>query len=329
MKSVHIRNKATPLLACAVGCLFILAGCSSDDDAPIVDTSVVTDVTVSGTVLSFSGDAPLPGVSVEGVYTSPGDVDNPTATTDAAGAFSMTVKTNTPVYLHGTLTGYATINSEKGTVSASESGEDIEMPTETEAQDIINAAFPTALPQLANHAWLAVDVYDTNGVELAGKTISSTVTPDGFAYIDCTGAPSTTAATVACTDRDGVMYLAYFGSTTEATVTIDGINKIAPLNLGEVTVLDYELAAVVEEPPVEEPPVDGPTAFDLGKAYYDANCASCHSAGSYDTTGFAGNLANAIIPLDLSNITGMGSVADIDAATKANLEAFLSDPSIQ
>ena len=283
MKSVHIRNKAAPLLACAVGCLFILAGCSSDDDAPIVDALVVTDVTVSGTVLSFSDDAPLPGVSVEGVYTSPGDVDNPTATTDAAGAFSLTVKTNTPVYLHGTLTGYATINSEKGTVSASESGEDIEMPTETEAQDIINAAFPTALPQLANHAWLAVDVYDTNGVELGGKTISSTVTPDGFAYIDCTGAPSTTAATVACTARDGVMYLAYFGSTTEATVTVDGINKIAPLNLGEVTVLDFELAAVVEEPPVDTP--------SAGQLIYDAQCASCHSAGSYDTDGAFGDVA--------------------------------------
>lgn len=280
MKSVQIKNKAAYLLACTVGCLFILAGCSSDDDAPIEDNLVLTEVTVSGTVVSFSDDAPLPGVSVEGVYTSPGDADNPTATTDAAGAFSLTVKTLTPVYLHGTLTGYATINSEKGTVSASESGEEIEMPTETEAQGIINAAFPIALPQLANHAWLAVDVYDTNGVELAGKNISSTVTPDGFAYIDCTGAPSTTAATVACTARDGVMYLAYFGSTTEATVTVDGINKIAPLNLGEVTVLDYEVAAA--EPVPDEPLPDQPSA---GEVVFNAECARCHAATSLVGTG--------------------------------------------
>jgi hypothetical protein len=29
-----------------------------------------------------------------------------------------------------------------------------------------------------------------------------------------------------------------------------------------------------------------------GKLIYDGRCAGCHSAGSYDTTGFAGNLAN-------------------------------------
>jgi mono/diheme cytochrome c family protein len=164
-------------------------------------------------------------------------------------------------------------------VSATESGEDIEMPTVGEAQDIINAAFPTALPQLANHAWLAVDVYDTNGVELAGKTISSTVTPDGFAYIDCTGAPSTTAATVACPDRDNVMYLAYFTSAAEATVTVDGINKIAPLNLGEVTVLEYEVAAA--EPVPDEPVPDQPSA---GQLVYETYCISCHA----DATRFVG-----------------------------------------
>ena len=326
MKFVHTKNKTAYLLACTIGCLFVLAGCSSDDDATI------GEVTVSGNVVDFSTDAPLPNVNIEGVYTTPGDADNPTATTDATGAFALTVRSFTPVYLRGTLTGYATINTEKESVFISETGEDIEMPTVTEAQDIINAAFPNELPPLGNHAWLALDVNDTNGDELAGKTVTTSVAPSGFAYLDCTGAPSTTAATVACTTRDeDVMYLAYFDGVAEVTVTVDGVNKIAPLNQGEVTVLDYEFAAVVEEPPVEEePPVDGPTAFELGKAYYDANCAACHGAGSYDTsTSPGGDIASTIIPLDLSNIQGMSNVSDITADIKANLEAFLFDPSIQ
>lgn len=327
MKSVNIKNKTGYLLACTIGCLFVLAGCSSDDDG-----QAFTDVTVSGTVTDESSDAPLPNVTIEGVYTSPGDADNPTATTDAAGAFALTVKSFTPVYLRGTLTGYATINTEKGSIFTSVTGEDIEMPTVTEAQSIINAAFPNELPLLGNHAWLAVDVYDTNDAEVAGKTITTSVAPLGFAYIDCTGAASATLATVACATRDDdVMYLAYF-SAGEVTVTVDGINKIAPLNQGEVTVLEYELAAAVpvpDEPVPDEPVPDEPTAFDLGKAYYDANCAGCHSAGSYDTSGFAGNLASTVIPLDLSNIQGMSNVSDITADIKANLEEFLFDPSIQ
>ncbi len=328
MKSVKIKNKAAYLLTCTVGCLFVLAGCSSDDDSPVVDSTTdpgATTVTVSGTVTN-SSDAPLSGVAVEGVYTSPGDASNATTTTDSTGLFSLTINANTPFYLHGSLTGYATLNSEKGVLSASITDEDIEMPTESEAQSIIDAAFPTTMPQLANHAWLAVDVYDATDAEVGGKTISSSVTPAASAYIDCTGAPSTTGATVACADRDGAMYLAYFDSTTEATVTVDGENKIAPLNLGEITFLEYEVAATVTPPPPDEP-----TAFELGRDYYDAFCASCHSAGSYDTSGFAGNLASptASIPLSLSTISGMGSVADIDATIQANLEAFLSDPTVQ
>ena len=121
------------------------------------------------------------------------------------------------------------------------------------------------------------------------------------------------------------MYLAYFDSATESTVTVDTYSKLAPLNLGEVTVIEFdELAAPVPDEPA---PTD-PTALELGQAYYDANCASCHAAGSYDPDGFAGSLVGVPIPLDLSNIQGMGSVADITVEIQTNLETFLNDPSI-
>jgi hypothetical protein len=318
------NNYAAYLLACTVGCLFVLAGCSSDDDSPVVDIddtddTPATTVTVSGSVTN-SASAPLVGANIEGVYTTPGDAGNATATTDSAGAFTLTVNTGTPFYVHGSGSGYATLNYEKVSLSTSISVGEIEVPTETEAQEVIDAAFPTTLPQLANHAWLAVDVYDeVTDAEVGGKVITSSVTPLGSAYIDCTGAPSTTGATVACASREGTMYLAYFGSTTEATVTVDGEPKLAPLNLGEITVLEYEVAAAVV----------GPTAFELGRDYYDsAQCGDCHAAGSYDTSGLElYDMGEALI-LDLNTIGGMGSVSPIDQATLDNLFAFLEDPSI-
>ncbi|MGB5456827.1 MAG: cytochrome c, partial [Gammaproteobacteria bacterium] len=79
-------------------------------------------------------------------------------------------------------------------------------------------------------------------------------------------------------------YLAYFTSAAEATVTVDGINKIAPLNLGEVTVLEYEVAAaepVPDEPVPDEPVPDQPSA---GQLVYEKYCISCHA----DATRFVG-----------------------------------------
>ena len=289
MKFVHTKNKTAYLLACVIGCLFVLAGCSSDDDAP-----AVVDVTIGGTISDFSTDALLAGVNVEGVYTSPGDADNPTTTTDITGFFSLPIKTNTAFYLHGTLAGYATINSEKGTVSTNESGEDIEMPTETEAQEIIDTAFGVATTPLQNVAWLVVFVEDENGNEVNGVSVSylSALAPADFVYTNCDGTDSGGEVTTGapCAD-DRAMYIAYFNAEGDASVSVAGQTKIAPMRLGEITVLEYEVAAAVpvpDEPTPDEPLPDQPSA---GQLIYDAQCASCHSAGSYDTDGAFGDVA--------------------------------------
>jgi hypothetical protein len=310
MKTVRTRSKTAQLLSCAAAGVFILAGCSSDDDSPVTPTSI----TVGGVITDFN-DVPLPGVTVQGVYTS-STTENPTASTDSSGSFSLTLDANTAFYLNGTFLGYTTINSEVLNTSSSISGLDIGMPRGPEAEAIIDAAFPTEQLAIINHAWLAVDIEDENGNEVSGETITLSTAPSGFAYTNCDGTPSGGSTTIACLDRDGPAYIAYFDAAAEAMVTAVEQSKTAPLRMEQVTVLEYAI---------------GPefvTAFDRGAAYYDAFCTECHSAGSYDTDGFATNLLNTTIIQELSSYPSMGNVADLTVEQQADLQAFVTDPSL-
>ncbi|MGB5456828.1 MAG: carboxypeptidase-like regulatory domain-containing protein [Gammaproteobacteria bacterium] len=309
MKFVLMRNKPSYMLACAAVCLLILAGCSSSDDA-----SPVPDITVSGLITDFN-DTPLSGVTVQGVYTS-STAENPSALTDSSGSFSLTLSGNTAFYLNGTFLGYTTINSEVLQSTVNIAGLGIGMPRGPEAEAIIDAAFPTEQLAIINHAWLAVDIEDENGNEVSGETITLSTAPSGFAYTNCDGTPSGGSTTIACLDRDGPAYIAYFDAAAEVTVTAVEQSKTAPLRMEQVTVLEYEI---------------GPefvTAFDRGAAYYDAFCTECHSAGSYDTDGFATNLLNTTIIQELSSYPSMGNVADLTVEQQADLQAFVTDPSL-
>ena len=190
------------------------------------------------------------------------------------------------------------------------------MPRGPEAEDIINAAFPSEQLAIVNHAWLAVDIEDENGNEVAGETITSTITPSGFAYTNCDGSPSGGNTTIACLDRDGPMYIAYFDVVDEATVTAVGQTKTAPLRIEQVTAIEYDI---------------GPefvTAFDRGAAYYDAYCTECHSAGSYDTEGFTYNLISSTIIQELSLYPSMGDVEDLTVEEQFDLQTFVNDPTL-
>ena len=305
-----IISKVMQLLSYVAVSVLVLAGCSSDDDA----VAPVSDITVSG-VISDVNDAPLAGVTVQGVYTS-SVTENPTALTDSSGVFSLTLNGATDFYLNGSFLGYTTINSEVLNASSSMTGLDLDMPRSPETEAIIDAAFPTEALAVVNHAWLAVDIVDENGNEVSGETITLSTPPSDFAYTDCFGEPSGANTTIACLDRDGPMYIAYFDAAAEATVTAVEQSKTAPLRMEQVAMLEYAI---------------GPefvTAFDRGAAYYDAYCAECHSAGSYDPEGFTYNLIGRTPILELSLYQGMEDVADMTPEQQADLHAFLLDPSL-
>ena len=310
MKTVPTRSKAARLLSWAAASTLVLAGCSSDDDA----VAPVSDITVSGEITDFN-DAPLAGVTVQGVYTSSA-TENPTVLTDSSGNFALTLSANTAFYLNGSFLGYTTINSEVLNASSSLTGQDIDMPRSPETEAIIDAAFPSEALAIVNHAWLAVDIVDENGNEVSGETITPAITPSGFAYTNCDGTPSGGSTTIACLNRVGPMYIAYYDVVDETTVTTVEQSKTAPLRMEQVTMLEYAI---------------GPefvTAFDRGAAYYDAYCAECHSAGSYDPEGFTYNLIGRTPILELSLYQGMEDVADMTPEQQADLHAFLADPSL-
>ena len=309
MKTFRKSRNPTRLLSFAAASVLVVTGCSSSDDA-----APVADITVSGVITDFNDDA-MPGVAVQGVYTSSASA-NPTAETDLNGNFSLILDGNTDFYLNGSYLGYITTNSEVLRASADITGLEIGMPRGPEAEDIINAAFPSEQLAIVNHAWLAVDIEDENGNEVAGETITLSTTPSGFAYTNCDGTPSGGNTTIACFDRDGPMYIAYFDAAAETTMSTVDQTKTAPLRMEQVTAVEYAI---------------GPeyvTAFDRGAAYYDAYCAECHSAGSYDPEGFTYNLIGSTIIQELSLYPSMGEVEDLTVEEQFDLQTFVNDPTL-
>ena len=111
MKSINLGKKAAYILACMLGIAYVLGACSSDSD----DTAqIIADefVSITGTINNLGGTAE-PGVTIEGVYGSPGDALNPVtvSNSNATNNFSLEVFSNSPFFLHATKDTFATINT--------------------------------------------------------------------------------------------------------------------------------------------------------------------------------------------------------------------------
>ena len=228
------------LLVSAISSVLILSACSSDDAAQIIADEFIT---VSGKTTDISDTPlPLPDVAIAGVYGNPGGLLDPTDTSGTDGSFSLQVIKGDPFSLRATKAAYATVNSARDALSANETGVEFGIPTEIEAQAVINLAFTSATPNLADKAWLIVDVaLASNGDEVSGATITPLPAPDAFVYTNCFGADTSNIATEApCLNRPGPMYIAYYNSATEAQVTVGSETQTAPLRMGEITVLEFE-----------------------------------------------------------------------------------------
>lgn len=316
MKNTDIARKATYMLACSLGLVFVLAGCSSDDAAQVIADEFVT---VSGRTNDVNGTA-LAAVNIEGVYSDPGSPLNPDDDSGATGSFSLQLLKNTAFYLRATKDTFASMNSARLSLSANEPGLVLDMPTEEQAQIVIDTAFGAGTLLLVNHAWLVVDVVDAfdGEEELNNKAVISSVAATGQVYTDCSGNDSrllvTTGAPCGVDGRDGPMYIAYFDTTAEIDVTVDSVKQRAPIRMGEITYLEFEVGT-----------------FERGKLKYDADCAQCHGAGVLDPVNSASDLADQgelLIP-DLKSIQGMRNVRDLTELEMLDLFAFLEDPSIQ
>jgi len=297
------------ILASALSSAILLSGCGGGDDAAqIIDDEFIS---ISGKISNLADDAGELDVGVEGVYSSPGDLLNPTTTTDSSGNFSLQVLKNDAVFLRATKNSFATINSAKAPLSANVSGLDIGMPTEDEAQAVIDTAFSSAPPLLVNNAWLVVDIEEANGDGVSGHTITSTISPAAQVYTECDGTASLGDVTIApCSpERESPMYIAYFDAAGEASITVAGETQIAPIRMGEITALEFTVA----------------TGFIAGQLIYDTACASCHTAGTYDLVGKNSDLYHDgdLLVTNLSSLGGMASVPNITPQELLDLKAFL------
>jgi hypothetical protein len=231
--------KPVCLLAVATGLTFMMSACSNDD---IADLLAGESVTISGTITSTRGIA-LENVRVEAVYSSPGGALNPVAITDAGGNYALQAFKNDTLYLHASKSAYVTTNTARATFDVDQTNIDLVIYSEAEAQAVIDAALVSTAPVLINHAWLLIDVVDVTGDELNGQAVISTVMPTEQVYTECDGTDSGGGVTTGApcpVDREAPMYIAYFDSPGETSISVDGGILVVPIRMGEFTHVVFE-----------------------------------------------------------------------------------------
>jgi len=316
LEDIEMKNIALASTLCAA---VILSGCGGGSDGGGDTPTVVAEefISISGKITNID-DTGEPGVAIEGVYSSPGDLLNPRTTTDTNGDFALSgVVKGEAVFLRATKDNFATINSAKTPFNVNITGLYIGMPTGEQAQSVIDDAF-TAMPVLQNHAWLVVDVEDDNGDSVGGETVASTITPADQVYTDCDGADNAASVTTGpfSGDRPGPMYIAYFDAAGEAAITVGSEMQTAPIRKGEITYLEFETVASTAG------------SIEAGRLKYDNDCAYCHAAGTYDdvsesASDLIGDSDDLIVNINSYAPNKKIGVAKLTAQEILDLTAFL------
>lgn len=227
------------LLSVTLISLLTLSACTEEEITEFFGGNTVK-FTISGKTFNISNTAE-PDVTVEGVHGEPGDTSNPATSSDDNGDFSLQVTENDSFYLHASKSGFVTMNTKRTGLSSDETAIVIEMPSETEAQDIIDAALYALF---FNHAWLTVDVLTTDDAEANNQVISLSPAPVSAVYTDCDGSDSLASETTGApcaTDRPGPMFIAYYDYNGEVIVTVGDESQTAPIRMGEMTALQFKL----------------------------------------------------------------------------------------
>jgi len=312
-----MRNIALASTLCAA---VILSGCGGGSDGDGDTPTVVAEefISISGKITNLD-DTGEPGVAIEAVYSSPGDLLNPGTTTDTNGDFSLSgVLKGEAVFLRATKDNFATINSAMVPFNVNITGLYIGMPTGDQAQSVIDIAFGDDKTLLENVAWLVVDVEDDNGDSVSGHTVTSTITPADEVYTECDGTDSTASVTTgACSgERSGPMYIAYFDAAGEAFISVGIETQTAPIRMGEITYLEFETVALTAG------------SIEAGRLKYDNDCAYCHAAGTYDddsetASDLIGDSDSLIVNISSYAPNKKIGVANLTAQEILDLTAFL------
>jgi hypothetical protein len=281
------------------GSSLVLTACSSSKKSPSTfipapPPSPAT-VTVSGTLDSSAGAVDAATVKSVTVASAGSDIDGADATSDAAGAFSISVPQDTENYMEFSKSGFATVNSPLFSAAQNVPGVTVRMLTETEAASVISTAFGGMMLSLADKAWLAIDVLDATGSEISGVFITSNPLPDGGGALFCDGSltgANVTAAFPPCNPaRLGPMYLAYYDAAREVSVTASGSSDVidAPVRVGEVTFFTFA--------PMVPPPTGGGGGVATGTLTVETEIGGSVTSNPAVLQCNSGNTCAAEVPL--------------------------------
>jgi len=225
----------------------LLAGCGgSGGGTPASVIPPEATVVVSGTI-DLDGVV-TDGISVTSmlVVTAATDGVQSTTTSDANGDYTLTILSDTDTYFEIAKADLATINTQFMQFPQDTAGLNYGMILVTDVEALIDAAFGGMALDLSDKAWLAINIVDANGDEIDGVTITSVPGVVGGGALNCDGSltgANITAAQPPCNpERGGPMFLAYFDSDAEITVTVTGGagDVVAPVRLGEATFFEIE-----------------------------------------------------------------------------------------
>lgn len=227
------------LIAGALLSTLIVSACTEDEITNFF-TGEVKEITVSGKTSISDGSAETE-VNIEGIYFPPGDISNPTSTSDADGDFALKMVENESFYLRASKIGLVSIISSEMNLSSDKTDIAFQMQTATEVQDILNTAFSIA-PQLFNHAWLVINVETTAGDEANGYPVVLSALPAGAVYTSCDGTDSgllETAGAPCSLDRPAPMYIAYYDNAGEITASVGDESQSASIRIGELANINF------------------------------------------------------------------------------------------
>lgn len=211
---------------------------------------------------SSNGDAPPPSVFLSGVVTDGVkllqgvsidvfDTNNSqlaSTSTNSIGEFELKVKQEIELAVRFSAAGFTTVRSQNYTLISHVTGLNIALQPVQVSESFIDSAFSGMTLDLADKAWLAVDVLDEQLVEMDGAMVTVNPAPAQGGTLSCDGTltgGNITSALPACNPRIGPMYLAYYDAPTNVEVTVNGIVTYkSSVSVGEVAyVTTYLLPA--------------------------------------------------------------------------------------